>query len=39
MDMGAGFELTTNKFWANMTMLGAALLTILLWAYILGVRA
>lgn len=35
MDIGAGYELSTNKFWANMTMLGAALLTILLWAWIL----
>jgi succinate dehydrogenase / fumarate reductase cytochrome b subunit len=38
MDIGAGFELSANKFWANMTMLGAAMLTILLWAYILGVK-
>ena len=38
MDIGAGYELSANKFWANMTMVGAALLTILLWAYILGVR-
>ena len=38
MDIGAGFELSANKFWANMTMLGAAILTILLWAYILGVK-
>ena len=35
MDAGAGYELSTNKFWANMTMLGAVLLTGLLWAYIL----
>jgi succinate dehydrogenase / fumarate reductase cytochrome b subunit len=35
MDAGAGYELSTNKFWANMTMLGAILLTGLLWAYIL----
>lgn len=39
MDIGAGFELRTNKFWATMTMAGSVLLTILLWAYILGVRA
>ena len=38
MDIGAGFELSTNKFWANMTMVGSALLTVLLWAYILGVK-
>ena len=34
MDVGAGFELSTNKFWANMTMLGAVLLTGLTWAWI-----
>ena len=35
MDIGAGYELGANKFWANMTVLGALLLTALLWAYIL----
>jgi succinate dehydrogenase / fumarate reductase cytochrome b subunit len=39
MDIGAGFEISTNKFWANMTMLGGVMLTILFWAYILLVRA
>lgn len=34
MDMGAGYELRTNKFWAVMTMVGALLLTALLWGYI-----
>ena len=38
MDIGAGYELSTNKFWANMTMVGSAVLTVLLWAYILGVK-
>ncbi len=38
MDIGAGFEISQNKFWANMTMIGAVVLTVLLWAYILGVR-
>jgi succinate dehydrogenase / fumarate reductase cytochrome b subunit len=38
MDIGAGFELSQNKFWANMTMVGAAILTALLWAYILGMK-
>jgi succinate dehydrogenase / fumarate reductase cytochrome b subunit len=38
MDIGAGFELSTNKFWANMTMIGSVLLTAALWIYILGVR-
>lgn len=31
MDIGAGYELNTNKFWANMTMVGALVLTALLW--------
>ena len=35
MDIGAGYELSTNKFWANMTLVGSVLLTILLWAWIL----
>jgi len=38
MDIGAGFEISTNKFWANMTMIGSVLLTAALWIYILGVR-
>lgn len=38
MDIGAGFELRTNKFWANMTMVGSAILTVLLWVYILGIK-
>ncbi len=35
MDMGAGYELKANKFWAAMTLLWAILLTALVWAYIL----
>ena len=35
MDIGAGFELRTNKFWANMTVLGSVLFTALTWAYII----
>jgi succinate dehydrogenase / fumarate reductase, cytochrome b subunit len=38
MDIGAGYELSTNKFWATMTLAGSAVLTALLWLYILGVR-
>lgn len=38
MDMGAGFELTTNKFWAIMTIIASVLLTALTWLYILGVK-
>ena len=38
MDIGAGYELSKNKFWANMTMVGSVLLTALLWVYILVVK-
>jgi len=38
MDVGAGYELSANKFWANMTILGALLLTALTWAWILWGR-
>jgi succinate dehydrogenase / fumarate reductase cytochrome b subunit len=38
MDIGAGFELSANKFWATMTLLGSAALTALLWFYLLGVK-
>ena len=38
MDVGAGFELTTNKFWAMMTLVGSAALTVVLWLYILGTK-
>ena len=38
MDIGAGFELSQNKFWANVTMIGAVILTALLWIYILGMK-
>ena len=39
MDTGAAFELNTNKRFAILTIVGSVLLTALLWAYILGVRA
>ena len=38
MDIGAGYELSTNKFWANMTMVGSVLLTVALWAWLLWER-
>jgi succinate dehydrogenase / fumarate reductase cytochrome b subunit len=38
MDIGAGFELSKNKFWANMTLLGGVVLTGLFWLYILMVK-
>jgi len=34
LDMGAGFELRTNKMWANMTLLGSVLLTAAFWALV-----
>jgi succinate dehydrogenase / fumarate reductase cytochrome b subunit len=36
LDMGAGYELRTNKIWAVMTLVGAVLATLLVWALILG---
>ena len=35
MDMGAGFELSTNKLWANLVVVGALLLTAALWAFLI----
>jgi succinate dehydrogenase / fumarate reductase cytochrome b subunit len=34
LDMGAGFELTANRFWARMTMVASVALTVLFWAVI-----
>jgi succinate dehydrogenase / fumarate reductase cytochrome b subunit len=39
MDIGAGFEIERNKFWAVMTLAGSLLLTAGLWLYIVLVRA
>ena len=38
MDIGAGFELRTNKFWSVMTMAGAVLLTMVTWGLIIRGR-
>jgi len=38
MDSGAGFELGVNKRFAILTIVGSILLTILLWAWLMGVR-
>jgi len=38
MDVGAGFELRTNRFWAVMTLVGSVALTALFWVYIWKVR-
>jgi succinate dehydrogenase / fumarate reductase cytochrome b subunit len=38
MDVGAGYELGTNKLWATVTVIVSATLTILFWLYVWGVR-
>jgi succinate dehydrogenase / fumarate reductase, cytochrome b subunit len=38
MDIGAGYALDTNKFWAVMTLAGSIVLTSLFWLYIMLVR-
>jgi succinate dehydrogenase / fumarate reductase cytochrome b subunit len=38
LDMGAGYELSTNKRWALMTVIGSSVLTLLFWLYILEIR-
>ena len=38
MDIGAGFEIEANKFWAVMTLAGSILLTAAFWLYIVLVR-
>jgi succinate dehydrogenase / fumarate reductase cytochrome b subunit len=37
MDSGAGFELGTNKRFAVLTVVGAIVLTVLVWLFFLGV--
>ena len=37
-DTGAGFELSVNKTSAILSIVGSILLTVLLWAWLLGVR-
>ena len=38
LDMGAGYELSTNKKWSVMTIVGSLILTAMLWVFILVVR-
>jgi len=38
MDIGAGFEIEKNKFWAMMTLAGSLVLTALFWLYIVTVK-
>jgi succinate dehydrogenase / fumarate reductase cytochrome b subunit len=35
LDIGAGYELATNKFWANVCTIGGIVLTVVFWAAIL----
>ncbi|HEX8381664.1 MAG TPA: succinate dehydrogenase, cytochrome b556 subunit [Allosphingosinicella sp.] len=39
MDIGAGFEIERNKFWATLTLAGSILLTAALWLYIVMGKA
>lgn len=39
LDIGAGYELNTNRFWSIMTVVGSVAATVLLWAWILYGRA
>ena len=39
MDMGAGYELQTNRLWSRVVIAAAAIATIALWAYIFVGRA
>jgi len=38
MDIGAGYELNTNKFWAVTTIVGAVVLTGLFWLYVVVMK-
>lgn len=38
MDVGAGFEIERNKFWATMTLAGSLLLTSAFWLWIAAGR-
>ncbi len=36
LDMGAGYELKTNKSWSIAAMIGSVVVTALVWVYICG---
>jgi succinate dehydrogenase / fumarate reductase, cytochrome b subunit len=38
LDIGAGYELQTNKFWSVMVLAGSIFLTALTWFYIVAVK-
>lgn len=38
LDIGAGYELQTNKFWSVMVLAGSLFLTALTWFYIVTVK-
>ena len=35
LDMGAGYELTVNKFWSHVVLIGAPVLTAAFWALLI----
>ncbi|SRR5690606_19551337 len=39
LDIGAGYELRTNRFWSIMTLAGSVVLTIALWVWIIVFRS
>jgi succinate dehydrogenase / fumarate reductase cytochrome b subunit len=38
LDIGAGYELRTNRRWSWITIIGSFVVTAAIWAYILGVK-
>lgn len=38
LDIGAGYELRTNRRWSWITIIGSVVVTAAIWAYILGVK-
>lgn len=38
LDTGAGYELRVNKMGAILTIVGSIVMTVLVWAYVLGAR-
>jgi succinate dehydrogenase / fumarate reductase cytochrome b subunit len=39
LDIGAGFELRTNRFWSIMSLVGSVVLPLALWVWIIVVRS
>lgn len=38
LDIGAGYELSANRFWSVMTLVGSVALTALFWFFVVGVN-